>query len=143
MCERANRPSVRNCARRNGCTRARVANVISAVIGGIAGWEGWTIGLGISVVATILVVISESGALLLVRTTKISVDDQITLHLHISDDAKRSRIARGRVVRVEEVGPGDAGPWLRRVGVRFDRPLEMHETEIEAFRKRAERLGLS
>jgi hypothetical protein len=40
-----------------------VANVISAVIGGIAGWEGWTIGLGISVVATILVVISESGAL--------------------------------------------------------------------------------
>ena len=87
--------------------------------------------------------LSESGALLLVRTTKISVDDQITLHLHISDDAKRSRIAQGRVVRVEEVGPGDSGPWLRRVGVRFDRPLEMHETEIEAFRKRAERLGLS
>lgn len=40
-----------------------VANVISAVIGGIAGWDGWTIGLGISVVATILVVISEAGAL--------------------------------------------------------------------------------
>jgi allophanate hydrolase len=30
MCERASRPSVRNCARRNGCTRARVASVISA-----------------------------------------------------------------------------------------------------------------
>ncbi len=40
-----------------------VANVISAVIGGIAGWDGWTIGLGVSIVATILVVISESGAL--------------------------------------------------------------------------------
>ncbi len=40
-----------------------VANVISAVIGGIAGWDGWTIGLGVSVVATILVVVSESGAL--------------------------------------------------------------------------------
>jgi hypothetical protein len=40
-----------------------VANVISAVIGGIVSWDGWMIGLGVSVVATILVVISESGAL--------------------------------------------------------------------------------
>jgi hypothetical protein len=40
-----------------------VANVISAVIGAIAGWDGWAIGLGISVVATILVAISESSAL--------------------------------------------------------------------------------
>ena len=39
------------------------ANVISAVVAGIAGWDGWTIGLGVSVVATILRVISESGAL--------------------------------------------------------------------------------
>jgi hypothetical protein len=40
-----------------------IANVLSAVIGGIAGWDGWQIGLAVSVVATALVVISESGAL--------------------------------------------------------------------------------
>jgi len=39
-----------------------VANVIAALVGGIAGWDGWPIGLGISVTATILVAISEPGA---------------------------------------------------------------------------------
>jgi hypothetical protein len=86
--------------------------------------------------------LSESGALLLMRTTKVAVDDEVTLHLYAADDSKRPRIARGHVVRVEEVGPGESGPWLRRVGVRFVQPLRMYAAEIEGFRRRAQRLGM-
>jgi hypothetical protein len=86
--------------------------------------------------------LSESGALLLIRTTKIGVDDEVTLHLYAPNDAEAARVARGRVVRVEEVAPGDSGPWLRRIGVRFVEPIHMVAEEIEGFRKRAERLGM-
>jgi len=86
--------------------------------------------------------LSESGALLLVRTTKIAVGDEVKLQLYIADDPGTSRDATARVVRVEELTPGDAGPWLRRVGVQFDTPLTMYAEEIKAFRERAERLGL-
>jgi len=87
--------------------------------------------------------LSESGALLLVRTTKIGVDDEVILHLYAASDSDVSRVAHGRVVRVEEIPPGDSGPWLRRIGVRFDPPLAMVPSEIEGFRKRAERLGIA
>jgi hypothetical protein len=86
--------------------------------------------------------LSESGALLLVRTTKIAVGDEVKLQLYIADDPGTSRDATARVVRVEELTPGDAGPWLRRVGVQFDAPLTMYAEEIKAFQERAERLGL-
>jgi len=86
--------------------------------------------------------LSESGALLLMRTTKISVHDEVIVHLYVNDDSKESRTARGQVVRVEEVAPGDSGPWLRRVGVRFSEPLTMYAAEIEGFRRRAQRLGM-
>ncbi len=85
--------------------------------------------------------LSESGALLLVRTSKIAVGDEVKLQLYIADDPGTSRDASARVVRVEELTPGDAGPWLRRVGVQFDAPLTMYAEEIKAFRERAERLG--
>jgi hypothetical protein len=86
--------------------------------------------------------LSESGALLLVRTTKIAVGDHIKLQLFITDDAATFRPASGSVVRVEELTPGDAGPWLRRVAVRFDEPISMYTADIAAFNDRALRLGL-
>jgi hypothetical protein len=86
--------------------------------------------------------LSESGALLLIRTTKVAVGDEVKLQLYIADDTTTFRPATGRVVRVEELPPGDAGPWLRRVAVHFGEPLTMYAKEIASFRERAERLGL-
>lgn len=86
--------------------------------------------------------LSESGALLLVRTTKISVGDEVRLQLYIAEDASTFREARARVVRVESLAPGDAGPWLRRVAVHFDSPLTMYADEIKSFQERVERLGI-
>lgn len=86
--------------------------------------------------------LSESGALLLVRTTKIAVGDSIKLQLYITDDPATFRPATAKVVRVEDLTPGDAGPWLRRVGVQFDEPISMYAADIAAFHERALRLGL-
>ena len=86
--------------------------------------------------------LSESGALLLVRTTKIAIEDEVALHLHAVQAGDTSRITQGIVVRVEELSPGDAGPWMRRVAVRFREPLQMVPSEIEGFRRRAQRLGI-
>jgi hypothetical protein len=86
--------------------------------------------------------LSESGALLLIRTTKVAVGDEVKLQLYIADDTTTFRPATGRVVRVEELPPGDAGHWLRRVAVHFAEPLTMYAKEIASFRERAERLGL-
>jgi hypothetical protein len=86
--------------------------------------------------------LSESGALLLVRTTKIAIEDEVALHLHALQAGDTSRITQGIVVRVEELSPGDAGPWMRRVAVRFIEPLQMVPSEIEGFRRRAQRLGI-
>ena len=65
------------------------------------------------------------------------------LELYIAEDTETYRSASGRVVRVEEPGAGDAGPWLRRVAVQFDEPLTVYAADIEAFRERAARLGLA
>jgi hypothetical protein len=87
--------------------------------------------------------LSESGALLLVRTTKIFINDDVALLLHVDEPGKQTRTARGLVVRVEHLAPGDGGPWLRRVAIRFHEPLSMHPAEIAEFRRRAERLGMA
>jgi hypothetical protein len=86
--------------------------------------------------------LSESGALLLVRTTKIAIGDEVKLQLYIADDATTFRPATAHVVRIEPLAPGDAGPWLRRVAVHFTEPLTMYAEEVKAFQARAERLGL-
>ena len=86
--------------------------------------------------------LSESGALLLVRTTKIAVGDGVRLQLYIAEDATTFREATARVVRVEQLSPGDAGPWLRRVAVHFDSPLTMYADEVKSFQERVERLGI-
>jgi hypothetical protein len=86
--------------------------------------------------------LSGSGALLLVRTTKIAVGDRVRLELYITDDPTTFRLVNADVVRVEELVPGEAGPWLRRVGVKFDPPLSVYAEEIATFRERARRLGL-
>lgn len=87
--------------------------------------------------------LSESGTLLLVRTTKVAVDDELSLHLPANEDDETPRVVSGLVVRVEELGPGHAGPWLRRVAMRFHEPLQMYPGEIEGFRRRVERLGIA
>ena len=86
--------------------------------------------------------LSASGALLLVRTTKIAVDDRVKLELYITDDPTTFRLVTATVVRVEELVPGEAGPWLRRVGVKFGAALSVYAEEIATFRERARRLGL-
>jgi len=86
--------------------------------------------------------LSASGALLLVRTTKITVGDRVKLALYITNDPTTFRCVVAHVVRVEELVPGDAGPWLRRVGVKFEAPLSVYADEIATFHERARRLGL-
>ena len=86
--------------------------------------------------------LSASGALLLVRTTKIAIGDRVKLELYITDDPRTFRLVTASVVRVEELVPGDAGPWLRRVGVKFEAPLSVYAAEIATFQERARRLGL-
>ncbi len=92
--------------------------------------------------ASVIRDLSESGVLLLVRTTKIELGERVRLQLHIAEDAETYRTAEGRVVRIEEPSAAETGPWLRRVAVQFDEPLTMYATDIAAFRERAERLGL-
>jgi hypothetical protein len=86
--------------------------------------------------------LSEDGALLLVRTTKLVVGDQVKLQLFIAKDVNAYRTTSGEIVRVEALVPGEAGPWLSRVAVQFDVPISMHEEDIAAFHERAARLGL-
>jgi hypothetical protein len=86
--------------------------------------------------------LSESGAMLLVRTTKLAVGDEVALQLYIAEDVSTFRPAKGQVVRIEPLVPGDAGPWLRKVAVHFVEPLTMFADEIKSFQERAERLGL-
>jgi hypothetical protein len=86
--------------------------------------------------------LSESGALLLVRTSKIAVGDDVKLQLFISDSPDTFRPAEGRVVRVEPV-KGEAGPWSQRVAVQFSAPLTMYADEIQRFREAAERFRIA
>jgi hypothetical protein len=86
--------------------------------------------------------LSESGALLLARTTKIGQDDEVTLFLQTAEENEPPKTVQGIVVRVEALAPGDEGPWLRRVAVRFHEPLPMYKEEIESFRRRTQRLGM-
>ena len=86
--------------------------------------------------------LSETGVLLLVRTTKIAVSDKVKLQLYVTEEADTPRLAEGRVVRVEEVDPGDAGPWLRKVAVHFEGKVSVSAEDIATFRERATRLGI-
>ncbi len=87
--------------------------------------------------------LSESGALVLVRTTKVAVGDDVALLLHAVQNEDRARIAQGVIVRVEDLPPDDSGPWMRRVAIRFHEPLRMVDSEIRGFRERARRLGIA
>jgi hypothetical protein len=86
--------------------------------------------------------LSESGVLLLIRTTKIEVGDKVQLQLYIGEDVETYRTAAGHVVRVEELGAAAAGPWMLRVAVHFDQALAVGDADITSFRERVERLGL-
>ena len=85
--------------------------------------------------------LSESGVLLLIRTTKMDVGDNVHLQLYIAENTETYRAAVGRVVRVEELEPEAPGPWMLRVAVHFDQPFAVGDADITAFRERIERLG--
>jgi hypothetical protein len=85
--------------------------------------------------------LSESGVLLLIRTSKIEVGDKVQLHLYIAEDSETYRSATGHVVRAEELEAAATGPWMLRVAVHFEQPFAVGDTEIAAFRERIERLG--
>ena len=86
--------------------------------------------------------LSETGVLLLVRTTKIAVGDKVKLQLYVTEESDAPRLAEGQVVRVEEVDPGDAGPWLRKVAVHFVGAISVTAADIATFKERAVRLGI-
>jgi hypothetical protein len=92
--------------------------------------------------AAIIRDLSESGVLLLIRSTKIDVGDRVQLQLYLTEEGETHRPASGSVVRVEELSPAAAGPWMLRVAVRFDEPLPVEPADIAAFHERAARLGL-
>jgi len=87
--------------------------------------------------------LSETGVLLLVRSTKIAVGDRVKLQLYITEDSDSHRLAEGHVVRVEDISAENAGPWLSRVAVRFDAPVTVNADDVKAFQERAARLGIS
>src|SRR5579883_776737 len=70
--------------------------------------------------------LSESGALVLVRTNKLAVGDPVKLELYIMDDPKEFRTASGHVVRVELLGEKAAGLWSRKIAVEFDAPITIY-----------------
>ena len=85
--------------------------------------------------------LSESGVLLLIRTTKLEIGDRVVLQLYIAEDSETFRPATGHIVRIEELEPAATGPWMVRVAVHFDEPLPVGDADIVAFRERVERLG--
>jgi hypothetical protein len=86
--------------------------------------------------------LSETGVLLLVRTTKIVVGDKVKLQLFITEESDTHRAAEGQVVRVEDISADNASPWLCRVAIQFDAPLTVYAADIKAFKERAARLGI-
>ena len=83
------------------------------------------------------------------RTTKIAaVGDKVKLRSSTSGGVGESgesgdpRLAEGQVVRVEEVDPGDAGPWLRKVAVQFTGGFTVTAEDIATFKERAMRLWI-
>jgi hypothetical protein len=85
--------------------------------------------------------LSETGVLLLVPPSRLAVGDTVNLQLYIADDGTH-RATAGRVVRIEQVSPDDAGPWRLRVAIEFHAPITMYADELASFRRRAQRLGL-
>jgi hypothetical protein len=87
--------------------------------------------------------LSETGALLLIRTTKIAVGDELKLQLYIAEDVSTFHTATGPVVRVEQIDIRDPSPWRQRVGVQFSEPLTMYAEQIRRFQEQARRFGMA
>ena len=86
--------------------------------------------------------LSVSGALLLVRTSKLGVGDTVRLKLYITEEPEAFREANGRVVRVEDMNEEAVGLWSRRVAVHFDDALTIYANEIAALKARLKKLGI-
>jgi hypothetical protein len=68
--------------------------------------------------------VSESGALLLVRTRKVAVGDAIRVEVQLGSEVEHT--VKGRIVRVEAVE--DSLLWANRVAVRFDEQLPLPQS---------------
>jgi hypothetical protein len=66
--------------------------------------------------------LSVGGALLAV-STRLQVDDRISLAVYVTGlPDEESFTTRARVVRVEPIEPRARGLWTRRIAVQFDEP---------------------
>jgi hypothetical protein len=69
--------------------------------------------------------VSESGALLLVRTRRVAVGDAVRVEVQLGSAAQQS--LKGRIVRIEPVD--DSLYWAKRVAVRFDERLPVAQLD--------------
>lgn len=93
--------------------------------------------------AAMIVQLSVSGALLVVRT-RLQVGDPISLQLYVTGEPDSpTRATRARVVRVEALDDKAFGPWSHKIAVQFEDALSDFEGEIKALEERQRRLGLT
>jgi hypothetical protein len=93
--------------------------------------------------AAMILQLSASGALLVVRT-RLQVGDHVALQLYVSGEPDSpTRATRARVVRLEALDDKAFGPWSHKVAVQFDDVLTDFESEIAALEERQRSLGLS
>jgi hypothetical protein len=93
--------------------------------------------------ASVIRDLSETGALLLVQTSKVAVGDEVKLQLYITDDPSVFHATTARIVRIEPIAPGEAGPWRQRVAVQFSEPLTAYGEQIRRFHEQARRFGVT
>jgi hypothetical protein len=85
--------------------------------------------------------VSISGARLFTRL-KLAVDDPVSLHLCLGQEADPPRKANGRVVRVDQRDPALSDVWGWEIGVEFDVAITPYADEIEDLCKRQEAAGV-
>ena len=85
--------------------------------------------------------LSVTGALLFVRTS-LEVGDRVELKLHLNEEnIDDARDVRAEVIRVEPLPDDAVGMWRRQVAVKFDAGIDIDSRELDAIRRRQERLG--
>ncbi len=85
--------------------------------------------------------LAETGTLLLLRKPDFRIGDEVRLELHVMLDGDATRIATGRVVRIEPLPETRSYLWTHQVGVDFHERLALSAAEIEALEKRQAPFG--
>ena len=81
---------------------------------------------------------TELGLRILVRHPEWNVGDELNLELHVSLtlDVNKARIAKGRVLRIEPLSEDRAALWTHTVAIELDPPIVLSDEEREALKKR-------